>query len=99
MPFMLGQIVDRLRAHFLQVSIAIALASGFAMATPAQAQSPVAPAKPQMKEDFCPGLVAGKRPPVTPASLRMAALAADQVRITYIGHSTFLIESPKLVRI
>ena len=28
-----------------------------------------------------------------------ASLAADQVRITYVGHSTFLIESPKLVRI
>jgi L-ascorbate metabolism protein UlaG (beta-lactamase superfamily) len=28
-----------------------------------------------------------------------AALNADQVRITYIGHATFLIESPELVRI
>ena len=27
------------------------------------------------------------------------ALASDQVRITYAGHSTFLIESPQLVRI
>lgn len=47
----------------------------------------------------CPGLVASSAPRVLPASLRLAALAADQVRITYIGHSTFLIESPKLVRI
>ncbi len=31
--------------------------------------------------------------------MRLAALGADQVRITYVGHSTFLIESPKLVRI
>ena len=34
------------------------------------------------------------RPRVVPA-----ALNADQVRITYIGHATFLIESPELVRI
>jgi hypothetical protein len=27
------------------------------------------------------------------------ALERDQVRISYVGHSTFLIESPQLVRI
>jgi L-ascorbate metabolism protein UlaG (beta-lactamase superfamily) len=42
--------------------------------------------------------VATNRPRVLPASLRLA-LNPDQVRITYVGHSTFLIESPKLVRI
>lgn len=47
----------------------------------------------------CPGLVASPRRPIAPASLRLAALANDQVRITYIGHSTFLLESPRLVRI
>jgi L-ascorbate metabolism protein UlaG (beta-lactamase superfamily) len=47
----------------------------------------------------CPGLVASPMPRAMPASLRLAALAADQVRITYIGHSTFLIESPQLVRV
>ena len=46
----------------------------------------------------CPGLVASNRPRVIPAALRLA-LNADQVRITYAGHSTFLIESPQLVRI
>src|SRR5262249_8034017 len=56
-------------------------------------------AKPEMQTDFCPGLVAGERPKITPAAMRMAALATDQVRVTYIGHSTFLIESPQLVRI
>jgi len=30
---------------------------------------------------------------------RVAALNPDQVRITYVGHATFLIESPQLVRI
>lgn len=56
------------------------------------------PPKPEMTES-CPGLVASDRPRVIPAAFRLAALAADQVRITYAGHSTFLIESPKLVRI
>jgi L-ascorbate metabolism protein UlaG (beta-lactamase superfamily) len=52
--------------------------------------------KPEMMEN-CPGLVA-LRPPVIPAALRLA-LNADQVRFTYAGHSTFLIESPQLVRV
>ena len=59
-------------------------------------QAPPA-AKPEMVEN-CPGLVASQRPRVIPANLRLA-LASDQVRITYAGHSTFLIESPQLVRI
>ena len=44
--------------------------------------------------ESCPGLVARRSPLVIPA-----ALNADQVRINYIGHSTFLLESPKLVRV
>jgi len=54
-------------------------------------------AKPEMVEN-CPGLVASNAAPVIPAALRLA-LASDQVRLTYVGHSTFLIESPQLVRI
>ena len=46
----------------------------------------------------CPGLVASDRPRVMPAAFRLAR-NADEVRITYVGHSTFLIESPQLVRI
>ena len=57
-------------------------------------QAPPA-AKPEMME-VCPGLVAARRPRVVPAAFRLAALKAGQVRITYAGHSTFLIESPKL---
>jgi L-ascorbate metabolism protein UlaG (beta-lactamase superfamily) len=64
---------------------------------PASAQSPPA-VKPEMAES-CPGFVATHRPRAIPASFRLSALAPDQVRITYAGHSTFLIESPKLVRI
>ena len=54
--------------------------------------------QPEMREN-CPGLVAANRPPITPAALKLAALNADQVRLTFIGHATFLIESPQLVRI
>jgi L-ascorbate metabolism protein UlaG (beta-lactamase superfamily) len=54
-------------------------------------------AKPEMVEN-CPGLVASRAPRVIPAALRLA-LNSDQVRFTYVGHSTFLIESPQLVRI
>jgi L-ascorbate metabolism protein UlaG (beta-lactamase superfamily) len=59
----------------------------------ALAQRVAPPAKPEMAEN-CPGLVASRRARVIPA-----ALNADQARITFVGHSTFLIESPKLVRI
>jgi L-ascorbate metabolism protein UlaG (beta-lactamase superfamily) len=55
-------------------------------------------AKPEMREN-CPGLVASDAPRIVPAALRLAALNADQARITYIGHATFLIESPQLVRV
>ena len=47
----------------------------------------------------CPGLIAARPPSIERARLRLAALERDQVRINYIGHSTFLIESPQLVRI
>jgi L-ascorbate metabolism protein UlaG (beta-lactamase superfamily) len=47
----------------------------------------------------CPGLVADYRPRAIPAALRLAALNPDQVRLTYVGHASFLIESPQLVRI
>jgi L-ascorbate metabolism protein UlaG (beta-lactamase superfamily) len=60
----------------------------------AQGASP--PAKPEMMES-CPGLVAS-RPPFA-APVRRVALERDQARITYVGHSTFLIESPQRVRI
>ncbi len=80
-------------------SLKFALAAAFALAAGhAQAQGAFPPAaKPEMTQS-CPGLVA-LRPPIIPAALRLAALNADQVRITYVGHSTFLIESPQLVRI
>jgi L-ascorbate metabolism protein UlaG (beta-lactamase superfamily) len=89
---MLG-VVTQLRSVLTFSAFALALAGVFT-ASPASAQSPTAPARPEVKQDFCPGLVAGNTPRVMPA-----ALTADQVRLTFIGHSTFLIESPQLVRI
>ena len=68
----------------------------FSAQGPVPVQTP-AP-KPEMMES-CPGLVASKAPRAIPAAFKRAALEADQVRITYVGHSTFLIESPRLVRI
>jgi L-ascorbate metabolism protein UlaG (beta-lactamase superfamily) len=61
-----------------------------------QAQAPAA--KPEMLEN-CPGLVAARPPALLAAAFTPTALNADQVRLTYVGHSTFLIESPRLVRI
>src|SRR6267154_551116 len=64
----------------------------------AAAEGAAPSARPEMNES-CPGLVAQDRPRIVPAALRLAALKDGEVRINYIGHSTFLIESPKLVRI
>lgn len=85
------------------LKILAGLVWAFAAVAPASAQTfaqgaaPNAPAvKPEMMEN-CPGLVA-ERPPFKPL-VRRVALDSDQVRINYIGHSTFLLESPQLVRI
>ncbi len=77
------------------------LTAAFVVASAAQAAAQgaaPAPAKHEMTES-CPGLIATRSPLVQPASLRLAALERDQLRLSYIGHSTFLIESPQLVRI
>jgi L-ascorbate metabolism protein UlaG (beta-lactamase superfamily) len=89
---------DRRVSGALGAALILATMLGFSSA--AQAQAPILKAqanpaaKPEMKAEFCPGFVAGGKPRVIPA-----ALSADQARITFIGHATFLIESPKLVRI
>jgi L-ascorbate metabolism protein UlaG (beta-lactamase superfamily) len=91
------------RDFLLPGLLVAALAGALAWPLPARAQS-AAPAlpnlqsKPEMTES-CPGLVASGPPAPIAAGFRRAALDSDQVRITYVGHSTFLIESPKLVRI
>jgi L-ascorbate metabolism protein UlaG (beta-lactamase superfamily) len=69
----------------------------FAAVTVASAQ-PAAPRPAERAEpESCPGLIAA-RPRSVPAAFK-TALAGDEVRITYAGHSTFLIESPQLVRV
>ena len=82
----------------------LAAATVVLLAAPAQslAQGAAAPANPAAKPEMmanCPGLIAARSPLFLPAAFRVAAIAADQVRISYIGHSTFLLESPQLVRI
>ncbi|MFL6799830.1 MAG: MBL fold metallo-hydrolase [Xanthobacteraceae bacterium] len=77
--------------------VCLALAPILITPVPALQLAQARGAKPEMVEN-CPGLVASDRRPVLAAALR-TALAADQVRLTYAGHSTFLIESPQLVRI
>ena len=76
------------------------------LGTGAQAQTPAPAGKPEMAEN-CPGLIAARPParippgrmPVLPAAFRVAALGPGEVRLNFIGHSTFLIESPGGVRI
>jgi L-ascorbate metabolism protein UlaG (beta-lactamase superfamily) len=83
-----------MRSVLLAIVAAVAFGS-----MPAHAQG-AAPAQPSVKTeipDSCPGLVA-ERPPFR-SIIRRVALNGDQVRLTYIGHSTFLIETPQGVRI
>jgi L-ascorbate metabolism protein UlaG (beta-lactamase superfamily) len=74
-------------------------AAAIALMLPAAARAQAAPPPTSELSDRCPGLVAADSPRVIPAALRLAGLGEDQVRLTYIGHSTFLIESPRLVRV
>jgi L-ascorbate metabolism protein UlaG (beta-lactamase superfamily) len=83
----------------ISLKIVAAVGAVLALCGPAVAQGAAPPAaKPEMAVS-CPGLIAARPPFVQPAAFRLAALERDQVRISYIGHSTFLLESPQLVRI
>src|SRR5690349_24671632 len=65
----------------------------------AQSAAPAPPgAKPEMREN-CPGFIASRAPRVVPAALRLAELATGEVLLSYVGHATFLIESPQGVRV
>src|SRR5262245_44308770 len=87
------------RACFSRTMLtALAALIGLVVTETAAFERVQAPApKPEMVEN-CPGLVAADRPRLMPAAFRLAR-NADEVRITYVGHSTFLIESPQLVRV
>jgi L-ascorbate metabolism protein UlaG (beta-lactamase superfamily) len=103
-------LTERCMAVFAALTRRLILAAGliglFLASAPAQVQAqllaqtevPAPGGKPEMRES-CPGLVASDRPRAVPAAFQLAALADGQVRITYSGHSTFLLESPRLVRI
>ena len=99
--------ISRWIVRFVLAAIVYSILSPLAVAQPA------APPNPEMAQ-ACPGLVAGDRARVIPAAWRpgalvlgglnsgafnLAALNSDQVRLTFLGHATFLIESPQLVRI
>ncbi|MEJ8572627.1 MBL fold metallo-hydrolase [Microbaculum marinum] len=62
---------------------------------------PAAPASAQdVEPERCPRLIAYDPPRVVPAAFRLVqAEAGSDVRLTYVGHSTFLIESPAGVTI
>jgi L-ascorbate metabolism protein UlaG (beta-lactamase superfamily) len=85
-------------SYFFATISATFLVGAAAHVTPAAAQQSAPPPTSELS-DRCPGLVAADRPRVVPAALQVAALADGEVRLTYIGHSTFLIESPRHVRI
>jgi L-ascorbate metabolism protein UlaG (beta-lactamase superfamily) len=72
--------------------VALLTCMGTCIGAPALAQQP-------LTEERCPRMVAELPPRIIPASLRMAAVNPGEVRITYVGHSTFEIESAAGVRI
>jgi L-ascorbate metabolism protein UlaG (beta-lactamase superfamily) len=99
--------ISRWIVRFVLAAIAHLILSSLAVAQPA------APSNPETTQ-ACPGLVAGDHATVIPAAWHMGApnlgelnsgafnlvaLNSDQVRLTFLGHATFLIESPQLVRI
>jgi len=96
------------RLFFVRLFLATIAPSSAASLALAQT---VAPSNPEMMQ-ACPGLVAGNGArvmraawhsdaPNVPAfhTFKFAALNSEQVRLTFLGHATFLIESPQLVRI
>jgi L-ascorbate metabolism protein UlaG (beta-lactamase superfamily) len=74
---------DWMKRRVLGFAMAVALFAGGAMVSPVMAASVA-----------CPAEVATGRPLVVPA-----ALGKDEAGVTYVGHSTFLIESPGGIRI
>ncbi|HEX2654354.1 MAG TPA: MBL fold metallo-hydrolase [Xanthobacteraceae bacterium] len=66
----------------------------------ARAQQSASPPSSSLElPNHCPGLVASDTPRIINAAFTPQALADGEARLTYVGHATFLIESPKSVRI
>lgn len=53
-----------------------------------------APALAQVEPERCPRFIAGNEARVIPAAFDVAQLQDGEVRLTFIGHASFLIESP-----
>ncbi len=88
-----------MRGHSFKFLLLFFIFAVVVAADKASAQGAAPPAaKPEMAAN-CPGLIASRAPFGALAPFRLVALKSDEVRISYIGHSTFLIESPQLVRI
>ena len=54
----------------------------------------LAPAQAQVEPERCPRFIAGNEARVFPASFEMAQLQDGEVRLAFLGHASFLIESP-----
>ncbi len=59
----------------------------------------VMPAQAFVEPERCPRFIAGHEARVIPAAFEVAQLADGEVRLTFIGHASFLIESPAGVSI
>ncbi|MFC4174051.1 MBL fold metallo-hydrolase [Microvirga sp. GCM10011540] len=70
--------------NLLRIACSVAVLMGWGMAQPAAAAEP----------EGCPGLIASKE-----SLFSLAALREDEVGLTFLEHATFLIETPKGVRI
>lgn len=71
--------------------VALAILGFLAALSPALAQQCVGMARSPQLDQF--------RPKVEPASFRLAQKKSGPVQITFVGHATFLIESPQGIRI
>jgi len=60
---------------------------------------PALPALALVEPERCPRFIAGTGASVVPAAFRVAQLADGEVRLTFLGHASFLIESPAGVSI
>lgn len=92
---------DRRRPAIAAAALLACLVAPLAVSLSSARAQPAVPAAPPSaaREESCPGLVSGTPPRAIPAAFRPVALAPDEVRLTFVGHATFLIESPKLVRV
>ncbi len=57
------------------------------------------PAHALVEPERCPRFIAGAEPRILPAAFQVAQLAEGEVRLTFLGHASFLIESPAGVTI